>query len=96
MEKVKSQVEGNTLVVERSFNAPRELVFEAFSTPAHLETWWGPTGWKTEIRTFEFEPGGTWHYCMTCVDKGQGDYYGSSIRTHSRTRTATSIPSFPS
>lgn len=76
MEKVKSQVEGNTLIVERSFNAPRELVFEAFSSPSHLESWWGPAGWKTEIRTFEFEPGGTWHYKMTCVDKDQGDYYG--------------------
>ncbi|MCT4777276.1 MULTISPECIES: SRPBCC family protein [Exiguobacterium] len=76
METLKSYVEGNTLVVERSFNAPRALVFEAFSTPAHLEAWWGPAGWKTEVRTFEFEPGGTWHYCMTCVDKEQGDYYG--------------------
>ncbi|MFN4214322.1 SRPBCC domain-containing protein [Exiguobacterium sp.] len=73
---VKSHVEGNTLVVERSFNAPRELVFEAFSTPAHLEAWWGPAGWKTEIRTFEFEPGGTWHYGMTCVDPEQGDAFG--------------------
>ncbi|OGX79459.1 ATPase [Exiguobacterium sp. SH31] len=73
---VKSHVEGTTLVVERSFKAPRELVFEAFSSPAHLEAWWGPAGWKTDIRTFEFEPGGTWHYCMTCVDKDQGDYFG--------------------
>lgn len=73
---VKSHVEGNTLVVERSFRASRELVFEAFSSPTHLESWWGPTGWKTEVRTFAFEPGGTWHYKMTCVDKNQGDYYG--------------------
>ncbi|TCI36431.1 MULTISPECIES: SRPBCC domain-containing protein [Exiguobacterium] len=73
---VKSHVEGKTLVVERSFKAPRELVFEAFSSPAHLEAWWGPAGWKTDIRTFEFEPGGTWHYCMTCVDEDQVDYVG--------------------
>lgn len=51
MEKVKSQVEGNTLVVERSFNAPRELVFEAFSTPAHLEFWWGPAGWTNSVNS---------------------------------------------
>ncbi|WP_214829518.1 SRPBCC family protein [Exiguobacterium algae] len=76
MSTVKSHVEGTTLVIERIFNAPRQLVFEAFSTPAHLEAWWGPAGWKTDVHAFEFKPGGIWHYCMTCIDKEQGDFYG--------------------
>lgn len=41
MSTVKSHVEGTTLIMERLFKAPRQLVFEAFSTPAHLEKWWG-------------------------------------------------------
>lgn len=73
---VKSHVEGNTLIIERTFKAPRHLVFDAFSTPGHLEAWWGPAGWKTDVHTFEFQPGGIWHYCMTCIDQEQGDFYG--------------------
>ncbi|WP_370149856.1 SRPBCC family protein [Exiguobacterium profundum] len=75
MSTVKSHVEGTTLIAERLFKAPRQLVFEAFSTPAHLEKWWGPSGWETKVYSFDFKPGGIWHYCMTCVDKEQGDFY---------------------
>lgn len=35
-------VDGNTLVLERVFQAPRELVFKAFSEAEHLKHWWGP------------------------------------------------------
>ncbi len=76
MSTVKSHVEGTTLITERLFKAPRQLVFEAFSTPAHLEKWWGPTGWDTKVYSFDFKPSGIWHYCMTCVDQNQGDFYG--------------------
>lgn len=68
--------EGKTLVMELIFNAPRELVFKAYSEPEHLASWWGPRGWLTEIRKFEFKPEGVWHYCMRCVDRNQGDFYG--------------------
>ncbi|MFD2445483.1 SRPBCC domain-containing protein [Bacillus sp. CGMCC 1.16607] len=68
--------EGKVLVMERIFNAPRELVFKAFSEPQHLANWWGPKGWQTENLTFEFKPNGVWHYCMRCIDKNQGDFYG--------------------
>lgn len=76
MSTVKSHIKGTTLIMERLFKAPRQLVFEAFSTPAHLEKWWGPAGWETKVYSFDFKPGGIWHYCMTCVDKEQGDFYG--------------------
>ena len=39
---VQAKAEGKTLVMERSFEAPRELVFKAFSGSVHLESWWGP------------------------------------------------------
>ncbi len=53
-----------TFVVERVFNAPRELVFEAFSKPEHLKQWWGPKGWTLPVCELDFRPGGTWLYCM--------------------------------
>ncbi|WP_191565664.1 SRPBCC family protein [Metabacillus idriensis] len=71
-----SRVEGKELIMERTFNAPRELVFKAFSDSKHLASWWGPQGWKTKNKTFEFKPEGVWHYCMRCEDKNQGDFYG--------------------
>lgn len=68
--------EDRDLIMERIFNAPRELVFKMFSDPVHLANWWGPEGWETNIRHFDFKPGGIWLYCMKCMDKNQGDFYG--------------------
>ncbi|WP_077325411.1 SRPBCC family protein [Virgibacillus siamensis] len=74
--KISYKTEGRTLVMERVCNAPKDLVFKAFSESEHLENWWGPEGWETETRKFEFVPDGEWHYCMRCTDKKQGDFYG--------------------
>lgn len=71
-----SKVEGRVLIIERIFQAPRSLVFQMFSESKHLEEWWGPEGWKTTNYTFDFKPGGEWHFRMKCVDEKQGDYYG--------------------
>lgn len=70
-------VEGDkVLVLERVFDAPRELVFEMFTDCRHLEQWWGPRGWELPVCKMDFRPGGTWLYCMKCVDEAQGDFYG--------------------
>ncbi|MFC4559750.1 SRPBCC domain-containing protein [Virgibacillus kekensis] len=74
--KMKHRKEGRDLVMERVFDAPRDLVFKMFSEAEHLDKWWGPEGWETETRQFEFKPEGIWHYCMRCIDKDQGDFYG--------------------
>lgn len=71
-----SNVEGRDLIMERIFNAPQELVFKMFSEPEHLVRWWGPEGWQTENRVFNFKPNGVWHYCMRCIDENQGEFYG--------------------
>jgi uncharacterized protein YndB with AHSA1/START domain len=74
--KMISKVEGLELVLERVFEAPRELVFKAFSEAEHLKQWWGPRGWELTVCNVDFRPGGVWHYCMKCMDKNQGDFYG--------------------
>lgn len=51
-------------VMERVFNAPRELVFQAFSECKHLVHWWGPTGWTLPVCEMDFRVGGIWFYCM--------------------------------
>jgi uncharacterized protein YndB with AHSA1/START domain len=50
--------------VTRVIHARRELVFEAFTQVRHLSRWWGPTGFSTTTRTFEFEVGGVWDFVM--------------------------------
>ncbi|MEK4510775.1 SRPBCC domain-containing protein [Paenibacillus sp. FSL K6-2524] len=71
-----SKIEGNVLILEREFNAPRELVFQAFTKAEHLKQWWGPRGWTLPVCNVDFREGGVWHYCMKCEDKNQGDFYG--------------------
>jgi uncharacterized protein YndB with AHSA1/START domain len=72
-----SRIEGDRiLVLERIFDAPRDLVFTMFKDPEHLKHWWGPNGWELPVCHVDFQPGGIWHYCMKCMDQNQGDFYG--------------------
>ena len=52
------------IVISRVIDAPRELVFEAFTEVRHLSRWWGPDGFTTTTRAFEFRIGGEWDFVM--------------------------------
>lgn len=52
------------VAISRVIDAPRELVFEAFTAVRHLSQWWGPTGFTTTTRSFEFRVGGEWDFMM--------------------------------
>src|SRR4028119_2020716 len=52
------------IVISRLISAPRELVFEAFTQVRHLSRWWGPQGFTTTTRSFEFRVGGVWDFVM--------------------------------
>ena len=52
------------IVISRVIDAPRELVFEAFTAVRHLSRWWGPDGFTTTTRAFEFRVGGEWAFVM--------------------------------
>jgi uncharacterized protein YndB with AHSA1/START domain len=52
------------IVISRVIDAPRELVFEAFTEVRHLSHWWGPEGFSTTTRAFEFRVGGAWDFVM--------------------------------
>lgn len=54
--------------IERFFNAPRDLVWKAWTQPDSLEKWWGPQGFEIRIIKFELKPGGTFHYRMQAAD----------------------------
>ena len=42
-------IESRTLKIEKMLNAPRELVWEAWTQPEHISNWWGPDGMETEV-----------------------------------------------
>jgi uncharacterized protein YndB with AHSA1/START domain len=52
------------IVVTRVFEAPRALVFAAWTTPEHLARWWGPTGFTITTYEMDFKPGGVWRFVM--------------------------------
>lgn len=65
------------IVITRVFNAPRELVFKAWTEPKHIEQWWGPKGFTTRVEQMDFRPGGTWRYVM-CGSDGT-EYPGNGV-----------------
>ncbi|MFY9308052.1 MAG: SRPBCC domain-containing protein [Bacteroidia bacterium] len=58
----------NELVITREFNAPRQLVFDAFTQAKHLAHWWGPVGFTLKVLKLEVCAGGVFHYSMEAVN----------------------------
>jgi uncharacterized protein YndB with AHSA1/START domain len=52
------------LVVTRVIDAPRQLVFKAWTRPEHIARWWGPQGYTTIHCDMDIRPGGTYHVGM--------------------------------
>lgn len=53
-----------SIIATRIFDAPRELVFAAFTDAKHLAQWWGPTGFTTTTHAIDVRPGGIWRFVM--------------------------------
>jgi len=59
-----SSAAARTIELSRLIDAPRTRVFEAWTTPEHLASWWGPMGFDTSTSVFEFRVGGIWRFVM--------------------------------
>ena len=57
-------VDSKDFVISRVFDAPRDLVWKAFSEPERMKQWWGPKGFTVIVSKMDFRPGGTYHYGM--------------------------------
>ncbi|HEX3506333.1 MAG TPA: SRPBCC family protein [Xanthobacteraceae bacterium] len=53
-----------SIIGMRVYDAPRDLVFAAFTDPKHLAQWFGPNGFTTTTSAFDFRPGGVWRFVM--------------------------------
>lgn len=59
-----ASVEERTLVITRVFDAPRPLVFRAWTQPEHIVRWWGPKGFTLTACEMDFRPGGAFRFSM--------------------------------
>lgn len=56
------------ILITRTFDAPRAVVWEMWTKAEHLQQWWGPEQWTLPVCELDFRPGGTWFYCMESPD----------------------------
>jgi len=50
--------------ISRLFDAPRALVYQAWTRPEHVVHWWGPNGFRNTIHEMQVAPGGVWRFIM--------------------------------
>jgi uncharacterized protein YndB with AHSA1/START domain len=52
------------IIITRTLDAPRELVWEAWTDPKQVAQWWGPVGFTATVHEMEVKPGGIWRLTM--------------------------------
>lgn len=58
------KVQPNEIYIERVYDAPVEVVWDAWTDPAKVEQWWGPRGFTLTTHSKDLRAGGHWHYTM--------------------------------
>jgi uncharacterized protein YndB with AHSA1/START domain len=64
------------IVLTRAFNAPRDLVFEAYTKAEHVRNWWGPRNSTKVLFEAEVRPGGSYRYVILSGDGDQVPFTG--------------------
>lgn len=64
-------ITNRTVVLERTYPATPEEVWELWTTPEGIEAWWGPDGFTTVVQSLDLSPGGELIYTMTAVGADQ-------------------------
>ena len=65
-----STITDSDFVISRVFDAPRELLWKAFTEPEHMKEWWGPKGSTIVASKMDLRVGGTYHGAMRTPDGG--------------------------
>lgn len=79
--KARSSIAKNTkereIVITRIFDAPRELVWKAWTDPERVKRWWGPKGFTAPVCKIDLRVGGKYLYCMRSPE-GK-DYWSTGV-----------------
>jgi uncharacterized protein YndB with AHSA1/START domain len=76
-EKNQTNTKTDELVITRTFDAPRERVWKAWTEPEEFMKWWGPKNFTAPSCKMDFREGGKYLFCMTSPD-GK-DYWSTGI-----------------
>ncbi|MEU5941844.1 SRPBCC family protein [Micromonospora sp. NPDC047548] len=74
------QTEGADLIIERTFAAPPELVWRAFTEPEHITRWWGPAESSTTVLEMDVREGGRWRFINRSADGEQTPFKGEYLK----------------
>ena len=64
------------IVMTREFNAPRELLFDAWTKPEHVRRWWGLRGSKVPVCEIDLRVGGKWRWVLGEPESGEHAFSG--------------------
>lgn len=81
--------------LERVWDAPLADVWELWTTPEGLESWWGPDGFYVTVHELDLRPGGALDYTMTARGEAQIAFLtgaGMPISTRHRARYTEVVP----
>ena len=81
------------ITIERTYPAASARVWELWTTPAGIESWWAPDGFAVEVSELDLRPGGELHYAMIATGAPQIQFmeqHGMPLRTESR-KTFTEV-----
>jgi uncharacterized protein YndB with AHSA1/START domain len=71
--------DGGDLTFERTFDAPRDKVWKAFTDPEAIPRWWGKHGTTTIVEEMDVRPGGKWRYINRASDREEVAFYGEYL-----------------
>jgi len=71
--------ETERMTVTRVFDAPRELVWKAWTDPKYVQQWWGPKGFTSPVCQMDFRVGGKSLFCMKAPD---GQEFWNGVEYH--------------
>src|SRR5580765_4824815 len=60
----------------REFDAPRDLLFDAFSSCQHVQAWWGQAGSTMPVCELDFREGGKWRFVEREADGSEWAFRG--------------------
>jgi uncharacterized protein YndB with AHSA1/START domain len=64
------------IIITRTFDAPRDLVFKTMTDPKAIPNWWGPRQYTTEVDQMDARSGGAWRFINRDADGNEFGFHG--------------------